>query len=154
MTLLGILKGATVFTSVAAMVALSAAQIELWIHRYEERDPDFYLVIRVLSVLSFVGWWVCALLTVNYWWRFYTGLPGSRLPGPESNSLIALTSFVAVYGFFIMVGVMLMYLLWVSDEPSEEERERRRRIARERIQREVAIQQRNFLRGGRGWKRR
>jgi membrane protein implicated in regulation of membrane protease activity len=132
MILLNLLKGATVFMSVVALVGLSAGLIELWVQRQQEKDPDYRLALSVLKWLSIAGWFVCAMLMTNYVFRFFTGLTGSSLPGPTVNSIVSLASFVATYSFFAMIAVVLLYLLWESDDPTDEERQRRRRIAERR----------------------
>jgi hypothetical protein len=133
--------------SVATLVSLSAALIELWIQRNEEKDQDYRLALSILKWLSTGGWFLTLLLTTNYAYRFYTGLTGSKLPGPIANSAFALASFVAVYAFLFMVGVVLMYLLWMSDVPTPEELERRDRIARRRLELETRRRQRREGRG-------
>jgi membrane protein implicated in regulation of membrane protease activity len=139
---LNLLKGATVITSVAALVGLSAALIELWIQRNEQKDPDYKLALSILKWLSIGGWFVCAFLMTNYIYRFFTGLTGSTLPGPEANSVFALASFVAVYAFFAMVSVILLYLLWESNDPTPEELERRKRMAQRRVEAELKRRER------------
>lgn len=131
MNFLNLLMGGTVFLSVSAFIALSAALIEGWIQRNEmaEKAPEYRLVLSILRWLSVAGWFVTVTLMANYIWRFNTGLPGSTQPGPVSNTVVSLSSFVVVYGFVALVGVVYLYLLWRSDEPSEAEREQRRRQA-------------------------
>lgn len=140
--LLNLLKGATVFMSVAALVGLSAALIEMWVQRHQPKDPDYGLALGVLKWLAISGWFVCVSLMANYVFRFFTGLTGSTLPGPTANSIIALGSFVVVYAFFVMVSIVLLYLLWESDDPTPEERERRSRMASRRMELEIRRRQR------------
>jgi hypothetical protein len=134
--LLDLLQGVVVFLSVMAMVVLSAALIELWIQRSEPKDPDYLVAMLVLKWLSIVGWFVCWLLTVNYSWRFYSGIAGYTVPGSATTTIFSMLSFIACYGFFSLVGVILLFLLWQSDRPTPEERDRRRRVARRRLEAE------------------
>jgi hypothetical protein len=136
--LLNFLEGATVFLSVAALVILSAALLELWIQRNEPKDPEYILTMLVLKWLSVAGWFICVLLTGNYVWRFYNGLLASRVQGVDAEvaSTLSLVSFIGSYSFFSLIGVVFMYLLWQSDRPTPEERERRRRVARRRLEAE------------------
>jgi hypothetical protein len=140
--LLNLLKGGVFMFSVAALVLLTAALVESWVQRGKPKDPDYLLSITLLRVICAIGLPVALLLTVNYSFRFYTGLAGSHLPGPEANSIFSLTGLIVTFAFLCLIAILLLWILWQADEPDAEELERRRRMARVRAQAELKRTQR------------
>lgn len=132
MVILALLKGGVVFLSAAALVVLIAGVIEERVQRNVGRASDAVFAIGILRRLVWAGIPVCAFMTLNYIYRFDSGLPGSLLPGPQSNSVLSLMALAITYSFFIALGVSLFFLLRESEQPTEQEMARRRREARTR----------------------
>src|SRR5215207_3556049 len=135
--LLNLLKGLVFFLSISAFISLTAAIIEARVQRALSRDADYLFAISLLTSLCWAGIPVAMVMTVNYTWRFFTGLTGSLLPGPKINTIVSLTSLSAAFLFLTGLGILLLWVLWQSYDPSEEEMRRRRRIvdARSRVER-------------------
>jgi hypothetical protein len=133
--LLSILKGLVVASSAATLVVLVAALIEERIARAVPKDPDYRLALGILRPLCKLALIISVLTLINYVIRFYTGLPGSLLPGPEANSAVSLGNIVVAYAFYALPGIILIRLLRRAESPDEDELARRRRAAK--IRREV-----------------
>lgn len=134
MMLLGILKGYVVLTSAAALVILAAALVEERVVRSTRLRTDYLAAIVILRRLIWLALPVCLIMTVNYAYRFRTGLPGSILPGPEANSVFSMASLGAAYTFMVLLGATLFWALRQADlGPSEEELAQRRTVTRRRI---------------------
>jgi hypothetical protein len=117
-----------VFSSTAAIVVLVAALMEERISRRIDMAPDYLLALGLLKPLCKFSLVVCILTLINFSIRFYTGLPGSTLPGPEANALVSLGNIAIAYTFYAMPGLLLIRLLRKAESPDEDELARRRRM--------------------------
>lgn len=147
--LLGVLKGLVVALSSASVVVLLAAIIEERVQRHMSRAARYTVAIDVLRRLAWLGLLVCVVSTANYVYRFDSGLPGSILPGPQTNTLLSLGSLCVSYASYVALGVGLFWLMHVAEEPDEEELQQRRREARVRADAErKRAEARHGARGG------
>lgn len=134
--LLNILKGAVLLLATASMVTLVAALIEERVTRSTPKDPDYRLALGLLKLLTYVAAVITLYEFFNYSFRLYNGLPGSTAPGPESNSIVSLVGLALYFALTLLMGMAFARLLWQAQLPDQEEIERRRRMARARLEAE------------------